>query len=256
MATQEIATYLKYANLQMASEAFLVDATGKILAGKPLVDALIYGNGHPSRFPTLLAEEFANTWEVVAQQENTPSGFSGTLFREKATGNLVMSFRSTEAIDDTLRDSEGTNRCISSNGWAFGQIADMEDWYKSLIQQGKLTASSQFDVTGYSLGGHLAAAFAILRRESNTENVLKHIYTFNGAGTGGLAPGVSLTEVINIYTQVMWGGEPLEMREPSYDLPGGTVGQYLMLKAQTKLDDFMHESDRRNKGTGYLLSTC
>jgi hypothetical protein len=197
MATQEIATYFKYANLQMAAEAFLTNPDGTIKIDKAYITALEDGNGHPSRFPTLLAEEFASTWEVVAQQENTPSGFSGTLFREKATGDLVMSFRSTEAIDDTLRDSEGTNRCIKDKGWAFGQIADMEDWYQSLIQQGKLTASSQFDVTGYSLGGHLAAAFAILRRESNTENVLKHVYTFNGAGTGGLAPGVSLTEVIN-----------------------------------------------------------
>jgi len=145
MATQEIATYLKYANLQMAAEAFLVDTTGKTLSGKPLVDALVYGNGHPSRFPALVAEEFAKDWKVVDQKANTESGFSGTLFecltndssRGLAKGDLVMSFRSTEAIDDTLRDSEGTNRCISSNGWAFGQIADMEDWYRCLIQQGQ-----------------------------------------------------------------------------------------------------------------------
>ena len=73
MAAEEIATYLKYANLQMAAEAFF-DRPGT------MVERLVYGNGHPSRFPALVAEEFAKDWKVVDQKANTESGFSGTLF--------------------------------------------------------------------------------------------------------------------------------------------------------------------------------
>lgn len=47
-----IADYLKYANLQMAAEAFIRNEITNILAdsGQPLIDALISGNGHASRF--------------------------------------------------------------------------------------------------------------------------------------------------------------------------------------------------------------
>ena len=128
MAT--ITDYLKYANLQMASEAFLTNPGGTIKTGEKFINALMYGNNHASKFPTLLAEEFAKDWKVVAHQPNTDPGFSGTLFecltddpaRGLKKGDLVMSFRSTEFVDDALRDSEGTNAYIASNGWAFGQI--------------------------------------------------------------------------------------------------------------------------------------
>jgi hypothetical protein len=49
-----IAEYLKYANLQMAAEAFLNDPdTGaKRYSGTALVDALVVGNKHASKFTT------------------------------------------------------------------------------------------------------------------------------------------------------------------------------------------------------------
>ena len=234
--------YLKYANLQMASEALLDKYPYKTYSG--LVEALEKGNGHASKFPTLLAEEFASTWEVVAHQPNTDSGFSGTLFRaikkipEQGieVGDLVMSFRSTEFVDDALRDSEGTNAYIASNGWAFGQIADMEKWYQKLITDGILTQSSQIDVTGYSLGGHLATAFAILRNEARELSLIKHIYTFNGAGTGGIANGYTLTAVMGIFKSVLAGAEPLGMADSDK--------AYLMRKAQADLDAYNQECIR------------
>lgn len=40
-----VTDYLKYANLQIAAEAFLVDAQGNPLTGQQYIDALQYGNG-------------------------------------------------------------------------------------------------------------------------------------------------------------------------------------------------------------------
>ncbi|MBK6906546.1 MAG: hypothetical protein IPH08_05515 [Rhodocyclaceae bacterium] len=59
-------------------------------------------------------------------------------------------------------------------GLAYGQIADMQDWYVSL--QSRITGP--LTVTGYSLGGHLATAFNILNPNA------AQVVTFNGAGIG------------------------------------------------------------------------
>lgn len=187
-----ITDYLKYANLQMAAEAFLNDPdTGqKKYSGTALEGALIAGNKHASKFTESEATKFASEWDVVDQCKNTPTGFSGTLFRCKITdearglkaGELVISMRSTEFIDDEVNDSQVTNKTIKDFGWGFGQIADMEKWYASISSQitGALT------VTGYSLGGHLATAFNLLRQEGAAQhsevNPIVATYTYNGAG--------------------------------------------------------------------------
>lgn len=48
MTTSTIASYLQYANLQMAAEAFLIDPDTKLLLtnASKLTDALKAGNGH------------------------------------------------------------------------------------------------------------------------------------------------------------------------------------------------------------------
>ena len=78
MTTSAIATYLKFANLQMAAEAFLTDQAGALLKDELLANALIAGNHHTSRFPEVVAQEFLNDYEIVAQQPNTSTGFSGS----------------------------------------------------------------------------------------------------------------------------------------------------------------------------------
>jgi hypothetical protein len=94
MPTPTITDYLKYANLQMAAEAFLKNPlTGvESYSGDALEKALIAGNQHASRFTETQAKEFADPtkgWTVVNQIANTGSGFSGTLFKNNATGELV-----------------------------------------------------------------------------------------------------------------------------------------------------------------------
>ena len=132
---------LKYANLQMAAEAFLKnDVTGiKNYSGDALSTALKDGNQRASRFTGTQAKEFEAQWTVVDQRANTSTGFSGTLFRNRETNEYVISFRSTEFIDDSARDNAATNTLeIKEFGYAFGQISDMEAWYEELKRSKKL----------------------------------------------------------------------------------------------------------------------
>lgn len=194
MATLTIEEYLKYANLQLAAEAFLIDKSTKqlISSGNALVDALKEGNKHSSRFSESEAIKFASQYEVKAHLANTGTGFSGTLFFNKDTDEYTLSFRSTEFVDDAVRDSESTNVCIKNHGFAFGQLADMENWYQQLKTEGKLPDGVKISVTGYSLGGHLATAFNLMHAE-----VVEKVVTFNGAGIGSIGDpdSTSLSEM-------------------------------------------------------------
>jgi hypothetical protein len=210
MTTLTITDFLKYADLQMAAEAFLRNEDTKELAstGKEVIDTLTEGNHHASKFTETQATAFADQWEVVDQIANTGTGFSGTLFRARKddlskgikAGDLTISFRSTEFIDDDVRDSLATNNMeIFDTGFAWGQINDMEKWYAGLLE-GKsstdepLTSSGQpwsltgqhISVTGYSLGGHLATTFNLLH---NDTGLIDNVVTFNGAGVGEVVEG-------------------------------------------------------------------
>ncbi|MBL0207396.1 MAG: hypothetical protein IPP84_05305 [Propionivibrio sp.] len=162
---------------------------------------LTTGNRHASKFTPTEAEKFVGQWEVVEHLSDTSTGFSGTLFKalkdDPAQGivkdQLVLSFRSTEFIDDSARDNQATNKMeLAEGGWAMGQIADMEDWYASLKTSGKIPAGSSLSVTGYSLGGHLATAFNLLHPGEAAST-----YTFNGAGVGTVNAGESLRAVVD-----------------------------------------------------------
>ena len=91
----------------MASEA-LLDNFGDQASSAALQE----GNKRTSKFPPTLADEFAERYEVVKHQANTSTGFSGTLFRARVSrpeegivaGELILSFRSTEFLDDAARD--------------------------------------------------------------------------------------------------------------------------------------------------------
>ena len=72
MTTPTIADTLKYANLQMAAEAFIRDPVTYVLSGSgtDLIDALKTGNNHASRFTETQAEAFADPvtgWTVLDQ---------------------------------------------------------------------------------------------------------------------------------------------------------------------------------------------
>ncbi|MDH6170898.1 Ca2+-binding RTX toxin-like protein [Variovorax boronicumulans] len=260
MAT-EIANYLKYANLQIAAEAFIspkVAPPATPANGELLETVLLDGNDHTSKFTATDAEWFVKDWEVVQHISNTTTGFSGTLFRafqddpERGVvkGELVMSFRSTEFVDDSVRDNQATNSLeIADKGWALGQISDMEAWYASLKQSGKIAPDASFTVTGYSLGGHLATAFNLLRQEETStqgaRNPIAATYTFNGAGVGKLKDGVSLSSVLDVFKTVRDGG--------AASLFKTTEGRDLYLKLKTELGS---HPDTAKLGTALAQATA
>lgn len=220
MPAPTIADMLKYANLQMATEALynfqakekpnqasgsLTDFSIGHYSGTIDPAWLTLGNEHATRFATKTeADKFVAQWEVVDHISNTTTGFSGTLFRALKgdptqnikAGDLVISFRSTEFIDDVARDCVATNAMeIADYGWAFGQISDMEAWYAKLKADGKIPSGAKVDATGYSLGGHLATAFNLLRQEELAQGPqsvsVGQVVTFNGAGVGQVTGGLS-----------------------------------------------------------------
>lgn len=198
----DVNAILQYANLQMAAEA-LLDTIPEV----GLLKALTNGNNRSSKFTTTQADQFiADGWTVLDHQPDTSTGFSGTLFKNTKTGELVMSFRSTEFADDAVRDNQATNDLeIKNKGWAFGQISDMEAWFVSLKDSGKIDPGTPIGVTGYSLGGHLATAFAMLHANDLTAMgapLIGGTYTFNGAGVGQVNAGHNLREVIDNFTQL------------------------------------------------------
>ena len=192
---------LTFANLQIAAEALygllpaeagqpdtlmsneqIADINKLLTAENPDEGFLTAGNNHTSKFSPIQAEQFAQNWKVVQHIANTSSGFSGTLFENTETHELVISFRSTEFVEDQVRDSIATNTLeVAEKGWAFGQISDMEEWFASLKREGIVGKDQKISVTGYSLGGHLATAFHILHSEQ-----IEKTLTFNGAGVGSI----------------------------------------------------------------------
>lgn len=168
-------------------------------------------DGHPlsaTRMTSRMVQDFIDTWEVIDHLPNTTSGFSATVLKHKVTGSYTLSFRSTESKDavdggDVERDSfNGANGQIGFLGFAWGQLRDMENYYRQL-KSGTLAAGSaddgaalatalaggQINITGYSLGSHLAQVFTLLHPDA-----VAHAYTFNGAGIGTIENLDPLTE--------------------------------------------------------------
>ncbi|MDO4693498.1 MAG: hypothetical protein Q4A62_02575 [Eikenella sp.] len=167
---------LEFASLQMASEALwerknLLPTELSNNLDLDLIKILITGNQHASKFTENQAIEFSKSWKVIAHVGNTTTGFSATVFEALndntaagiRAGDQVISFRSTEFIDDAARDNQATNTLeIADKGFAFGQLADMLDWVRGLQQNG--TLKDRVKITGYSLGGHLATSFNLLQQ--------------------------------------------------------------------------------------------
>ncbi len=141
-----------------------------------------------------MIDDFFKTWQIIDHKKNTSSGFSATLMQHKKTGEFTLSFRSTESKQssdggDVERDSgDGANGQITSLGFAYGQLLDMEQYYQQLKDDPTINLPAKINLTGYSLGGHLAQVFTRLHY-----GTLIHTYTMNGAGFGDFA-GASSAE--------------------------------------------------------------
>lgn len=189
MPQSDITTWLNFALQQMAAESYL----HKVESGELLLsEVLDLGNNNLGRSqvgsPTLtgatrmtsqLIQRFSQTYDIVSHHANDSTGFSATLMQERGTNNFTLSFRSTEyrnQIDggDYERDGanlpllKGADGEIVTKGFAFGQLAAMERYYQTTIKP-LLPPGAVLNVTGYSLGAHLATVFTELHGfETNT----------------------------------------------------------------------------------------
>ena len=186
MPLANIKTWLDFAIQQMAAESYLDQFT---VEGRQLTLVLADGNNDirkvspdqflgktrfvdldPQTVPnaneiTGSAQAFVARYQIEDHHANDASGFSATLMKDTTTGEYTLSFRSTEYSlqadgGDRERDgAAGADGELSGNGFAFGQLAAMEAYYQSLKSSGTLPAGAVLNVTGYSLGGHLATVF-------------------------------------------------------------------------------------------------
>src|SRR5688572_4869609 len=102
MANKQIKKLLEFANMQMAAEAFLIRQGESFIPAdvRELQQRLELGNTHTSIFTPVQAQQFTTQYQVLAQYRNDPlqaggTGVSGTLFKNRDTGELTLSFRST-----------------------------------------------------------------------------------------------------------------------------------------------------------------
>jgi len=155
-------------------------------------------------------------FDVIDHHADDATGFSATLYRNSASGEYTLSFRSTEfrawdTAGDNPRDDVGANQeGIRKSGFAFAQLASMEDYWRhirngerwlgnqnapggtwvagdpdlsafkaAMDARQQTQAGGKLFVTGYSLGGHLASVFTLMH-----ESEVEKAFVYNAAGHG------------------------------------------------------------------------
>jgi Ca2+-binding RTX toxin-like protein len=232
-----IENWYEFVLQQMAAESYLDGIDLKIQ--EDVIGRLVRGNAPPGRaegsssthMSELQANYFLDNFEIVAHHKNDESGFSGTLFRNKATGEYTLSMRSTEYRDQTdggdwerdgLRGADGQ---IGSYGFAFAQIDHMDKFYQ-LLKQGKnasgtddpslaafkshMTGNGKINVTGYSLSGNLSTVLTNLHSSD-----VQHAYNFNASGIGSLNQNTSMTQMLSFYRQVLADPSTFSITNPT-----------------------------------------
>lgn len=121
-----ISDYLSYLNLQMAAESTQIPDG---YSGPILDSFLVKGNERSSKTPDSIIKQVTGQWQIASHLENTKTGLSATLFKN-AKGEYVMSIRSTEFLDDAVRDTKAADELeVKGVGWALGQLSDLDGWY-------------------------------------------------------------------------------------------------------------------------------
>ena len=254
MPQSDISAWLQFALQQMAAESYL-DGINWSNAEQVKIQ-LRLGNNRPgfsesgtTRFTGtatqgLQDQAFVARYAIIDHHANDATGFSATLMREQGTNNYTLSFRSTEyknQVDGGDWERDGANGLfltgadgeIVTKGFAFGQLAAMEDYYQTTVKN-LLPPGAVLNVTGYSLGAHLATVFTELHGfETNTPFSFGHTYTFNGPGRGAFnvalpsesAEAQRLREMVSTLTRVLLdpdAGLPTP-RPPDDQLPFGYI---------------------------------
>jgi len=212
-------------------------------------DRLLFGANRYDKINDLIAEDklgptqmtdrmvldFEASWEIITHLPNQISGFSATLLKHKTTGEFTLSFRGTEPKNeddggDRRRDVFGANAEITFDGFSFAQIQDMEEFYRQIkngYAYNETTQSFEADadlddfknimandghinLTGYSLGGHLAQIFTLLHYDE-----VLHAYTLS------VVP-VPIRFMEAAYRHLPWSMKTMASRTPSKAAPATT----------------------------------
>ncbi len=188
-------------NANLAGKTRLAaDQVAELLGGIKLLDQW---SDDPRRKLNLEPGDHAYR-ELDGRQILANSGFSATLMQDidpssPDFGSVTLSFRSTEFAKPELggdrgRDGYGADRELGEYGLAFAQIDAMERYYAWLKAQPGMLGNGKLYVTGYSLGGHLAVAFAELHPDE-----VEHVFIFNSPGRGDIGTAGSLHEILAHY---------------------------------------------------------
>jgi len=221
MTTLSAQQIYDYSLQQIAAESFLdLNLAGQPVPGQELSLAIVLrlGSNNPqnpqniatdselrgkTRMTNQQITDFTTKYEIIAHQADTASGFSGTLFKDRVTGTYTLSFRSTEFAEDNkggdwTRDGLGASLEIGAHGFAIAQLADAEAWFRQLrglradangVTSALLPNAAALNVTGYSLGGHLAGVFTEAHA-GDQDIAFGQATIFNAPGRGGLPTGV------------------------------------------------------------------
>lgn len=175
--TSELNTYYQNAQLSMAAYASLSPG----MTPADYVTAL-----KNQEMPEALATVFASKYTVLSQSAPDATGFSATLFLDNATGQKILAVRGTNDLFDALTDL--VDVALLGTTALQSQYQSLKNYYQQLITEGKLGASETFSVTGHSLGGFLAQAFAV-----DYAGEVSSAYAHNAPGIGGVVVNVLST---------------------------------------------------------------
>lgn len=179
------ATIKKYFYATVGSTQYLNPDNGKI--------EYIGGAGAYTKISQTQADYFLDNYTIIDYYGNDNTGFSATTFKNKTTGEITISFRSTEFTEDYYKDAAGADNEISDNGTAIAQNIALVNYLNKLKTPDSegisiINDETAINLTGYSLGGHLASSAYQYLTADNYE--VKQLYVFNGPGVGNiLTPG-------------------------------------------------------------------
>lgn len=162
-----------FANLNSAAE-------NKNTEGSPFEG----GAGSYTKLTSTQVDYFVKNYNILDYHGNDNTGFSATLFKNNTSGEKTISFRSTEYAEDFYKDTTA-DREIDANGTAIAQITSLVNYIENLKRTGILQPGDKLNVTGYSLGGHLASTFYKMYANEFDFGTLDF---FNSPGVGYIQP--------------------------------------------------------------------
>ncbi len=254
--------------LAEAAYANFFDAAGNlVMTDAQLKTALTTAD---SKFSPAQATAFVTDWEVADHVPDTAAGFSATIFRNRHTGACTLAIRGSQAtsITDILNDVN----IILNDGVAVAQLVSLYNFWQrantalgsqytaarisaspvdgsytvSWVLSGQLADASQrqgsgvltampatLNVTGHSLGGHLAMAFTRLFPGVSSTALVVNALGFKIGNVKadsvfsqlGGAPVFTATAIHNFYG--IAGPEFAAMNNGILQQPGGFDGIYI-----------------------------